>query len=90
MGRPCHEPPLKRGPVTQQPKPPMNNIRHEIWSHTRKPLRGFRLDRLPFLREGRGDQVNRLLVVLELSVVIMFLIDLVLVFIGLLISLKGS
>ena len=33
---------------------------------------------------------DRLLVVLELSVVIIFSIDLVLVFIGLLISLKGS
>jgi hypothetical protein len=38
----------------------------------------------------KQDQVNRLLVVLELSVVIIFLIDLALVFIGLLLSLKGS
>ena len=38
----------------------------------------------------KQDQVNRLLVVLELSVVIIFLIALVLVFIGLIIILKGS
>ena len=36
------------------------------------------------------DQVNRLLLILALSVVIIFLIDLVFDFIGLLISLKGS
>jgi hypothetical protein len=38
----------------------------------------------------KQDQVNRWLVVLDLSDVIIFLIDLVLVLIGLLISLKGS
>jgi hypothetical protein len=38
----------------------------------------------------KQDQVNRLLVVLEMSVVIIFLIDLALVFIGLLLSRKGS
>ena len=36
------------------------------------------------------DQVNRLLLILALSVVTIFLIDLVFVFVGLLISLKGS
>jgi hypothetical protein len=37
-----------------------------------------------------ADQVNHLLVFLERSVEIIFLVDLVLVFIGLLIILKGS